>query len=62
MCIAIRVNSDKSGDSRNDYYSCSECRAMFKPIIFFEKWDFFDCLPRVCPNCGKPFKNGMSEI
>lgn len=60
MPTAIKVSTKEK--SRENYYRCSNCNAMFKPMIFFDNWYFFDCLPRVCPNCGKHFKNGMAEI
>lgn len=60
MPIAIKVSC--KNDPRESYYRCSNCNAMFKPMIFFDNWDFFDCIPRVCPNCGKQFSNGMCSV
>ena len=60
MVKAIKVSNDK--DPRESYYRCSGCYAMFKPMIFFTEWDFFDCIPRVCPNCAAPLENGMKEL
>lgn len=60
MAIAIKVSNND--DERESYYRCSNCNAMFKPMIFFSQWDFFDCIPRLCPNCGRHFENGMHGV
>lgn len=46
----------------SEWYRCPECYCMFRPIIHFEDYDFWECLPRVCPQCAKPFENGMEEV
>lgn len=44
------------------WYRCNQCNDMFGPMIHFDDWDFFYCIPRKCPNCGIDFSNGMKEI
>lgn len=44
------------------WYRCNICNDMFQPIVHYEKWDFYHCIPKCCPHCGVEFKNGMEEI
>lgn len=60
MNALLMVNNQQ--DSKDAYYRCPECYTMFRPITVFEEWDYYDCIPRVCPNCCKPFDNGLKKI
>ena len=58
--LAIKVSEQKDDDIA--WYRCNKCHDMFSHMVHFEEWDFYYCIPRRCPNCGIPFKNGMKEI
>ena len=45
-----------------DWFQCNKCRDMFSNMIHFEGWNFYDCIPKRCPNCGREFENGMEAI
>jgi len=60
MVQQINVKAIKVGN--HGWYKCNLCGDMFMPIVHFTSWDFYNCLPRVCPNCGHKFSNGMSEV
>ena len=60
MKTILVLNNTK--DSRDNYYRCPECNTMFRPIIVFKGWDYYDCLPKYCPYCCKQFDNGLEEI
>lgn len=56
---AIKVSN---GNDDWEYYRCNKCHDMFSTMVHFEGWDFYYCIPRRCPNCGRKFKNGMKEV
>lgn len=58
---ALLVFVDKK-NPHDRWYRCNMCHDMFKPIIHYEKWDSYYCIPKLCPHCGELFKNGMKEI
>ena len=44
------------------WFKCSECYDIFSDMLHFEPEDFYYCVPRCCPNCGKKFVNGMQVV
>lgn len=64
MIKAIVVTENKEAERwlERKVYRCNLCGDMFGPMIHFEDFDFYACVPRRCPNCGELFVNGMREI
>lgn len=43
-------------------YRCPNCDTIFHSIVIFEDWDFYDAIPRYCPNCRIMFINGGKPL
>ena len=49
-------------DDNTIWFRCSECYSMFSYMTYFEETTYYEVIPRLCPNCGSHFYNGMKEI